>query len=291
VTLQMFQIALRIRIIARWCKLPTEELEQLDRLVQEVRQRYPKQRGMTEKNKALMRRLEEPRFRDQVQLLPIILLEEARMNPGKPSAPAKARTALAIELLLMTSVRRGNLLSLELDRSIKRNADDSETRWVITLQANEVKNGEELRFGLPAQSAAMLETYLRDWRPKLSAQPSSWLFPDAEGNCMDARSMASAIVDQTKRVLGVPITPHQFRHISVELYLQEHPDALQTVSQHLGHRDINTTRNYYARAKQLEASRRFQEEILRGRRVAGVRIRKGKPSKQPINIDDWEDDL
>jgi integrase len=237
--------------------------------------------------------LDEERFRDQVQLLPILLFEQAQKNHAKSFAPSMARTAIAIELLLMTSVRRANLMGLELDASIKRIAEKSDPFWIIRLSSEEVKNEEELRFRLPAQSAVLLEAYLRDWRPRLCAHPTSWLFPDAEGNCMEPKAMAHAIGTQTKRVLGVPITPHQFRHISAELYLRQNPDALQTVSQHLGHRDINTTRNFYARPKQLEASRRFQEEILRGRQSAGVRIRKGKGRKQPVNLEamDWEEVL
>ena len=101
--------------------------------------------------------------------------------------------------------------------------------------------------------------------------------------------MAYAIGAQSKRVLGVAITPHQFRHISAELFLQDNPEALFTVSQHLGHRDVNTTRRYYARSKQRQASRHYQEHILRGRETARIRIKRAKRRKGGGGFDERED--
>jgi len=214
-------------------------------------------RGMTAKNRALLDRLDDQRFADQVQLLPLILLDRARKKPDKRSAPALVRTALAIETLLICSVRRANLVDLELDKSIRKIGHGKNTFWVIERDALEVKNEEDLRFKLPDQTVVLLEAYLRDWRPKLCPHPSPWLFPAADGNCIDARTMAFAIGAQSKRILGIPITPHQFRHISAELYLKDNPEGIFTVSQHLAHRDVNTTRRYYARPQQREASRHF----------------------------------
>ena len=49
--------------------------------------------------------------------------------------------------------------------------------------------------------------------------------------------MAHAIQTESRAVLGVAVSPHQFRHLSAECYLLENPDALYTISQHLVHRD------------------------------------------------------
>jgi integrase len=46
---------------------------------------------------------------------------------------------------------------------------------------------------------------------------------------------------------SVRITAHQFRHLSAELYLREDPNGIGIISQHLGHRDLNTTKRFYAR--------------------------------------------
>lgn len=279
ITSQMFQIALRVRAIAQWCNVAANDLARLDLIFYSVRDQRESKRGMTAKNRELLDKLEDQRFADRVQLLPIILLERAMKNPDKRSSTSRARTAMAIELLLVCSVRRANLVNLELDKSIRKIGQGDDAYWIIEHDASEVKNEEDLRFRLPGPTAAMLEIYLKEWRPRLCPEPNPWLFPAADGSCINPKTMAYAISAQSKRVLGVTITPHQFRHISVELFLMDHPDALFTISQHLGHRDVNTTRRYYARPKQRQASQHFQENVLRRRESARIRIKGRKGGK------------
>ncbi|GEM_PF-1449475 len=278
ITDQMVQMALRALVIARWCNFSQDDLQRLEDISFNVRQQMRDERGsrrgMTAKNRALLDRLDNQLFADQVQFLPLSLLDRARKKPDMRSAPATVRTALAIEILLMCSVRRANLVDLELGKSIRKIGQGKDAFWVIERDRVEVKNEEDLRFKLPSQTVALLETYLRDWRPKLCPHPSPWLFPATDGSCIAPRTMAYAIGAQSKRVLGVAITPHQFRHISAELYLKDNPEGIFTVSQHLAHRDVNTTKRYYARPQQRQASRHFQEHILRSRETARIRIKR-----------------
>ena len=180
-------------------------------------------------------------------------------------------------------------MGLELDKSIRRIGQGDDAFWIVEHDAEEVKNEEPLRFRLPDQTVAMLEAYLRDWRTKLCSSASPWLFPAVDGSCINPKTMAYAIGAQSKRVLGVAVTPHQYRHVSAELFLQDNPEALFTVSQHLGHRDVNTTRRYYARSKQRQASRHYQEHILRGRETARIRIKRAKRRKEGGGFDERED--
>lgn len=280
VTPLMFQLALRARIVARWCDLSQQDLDGLDEIVEELKEQYEPRRGMTVKNRKLLDRLEDQRFADQVQLLPFILLDRALKNPDKPWAPALVRTAMATEVLLVCSVRRANLIDLELGKSIRKIGHGKDAFWITEHDCEEVKNDQDLRFRLPDQTVELLELYLRDWRPKLCPNPSSpWLFPASDGACLDPRTMAHAVGAQSKRVLGVSITPHQFRHISAALWLKDNPEGIFTISQHLGHRDINTTRRYYAPSQQRQASRHFQEHILRSRETARMRIKRTKRRK------------
>lgn len=283
ITSQMFQLALRARTVGRWCGLPDNELARLDQIFKSVRDQREHKRGMTAKNRALLDKLDDQRFADQLQLLPFILLERAIKNPDRRGSAALARTAMAIELLLVCSVRRANLVGLELGKSIRKIGHGKDGFWIIEHDGAEVKNNEDLRFRLPDQTVALLKTYLREWRPKLCTDPSPWLFPAADGTCIDPKTMAYAIGAQSKRVLGVAITPHQFRHISAELYLKDNPEGIFTVSQHLGHRDINTTRHYYARPKQRQASRHFQEHILRSRDTARIRVRRRTKPREAVD--------
>jgi len=247
---------------------------------------------MTRKNPVLLDRLDDQRFNDLVQLLPQLLFSRANACPNSRWAPAIVRTALAIELLLTCSMRRENLVTLELDRSIRRIGKPPQDFWVVEIEAENVKNDEPLRFTLPDPIVKLLEAYLRDWRPRLCAKPSLWLFPAAGRGCIDPRAMAHAIRTQSRKGLGVAVSTHQFRHLSGECYLLENPDALYTISQHLGHRDPNTTKIYYARPKQRQASRRYQEQVLQSGTQAEIRVRRGRRSGRIIDrLPDGREDV
>jgi integrase len=199
-------------------------------------------------------------------------------------AATYARCALAIELLLFCSMRRENLVPLTLDKSIRKIGAPHDAIWVIEIAGEDVKNGEPLRYQLPPDSAQLLDGYLIRWRPLLCDKPSDWLFPNDDGDMMDERNMAEDIARKTKRELGVRVTPHQFRHLGSELHLKRHPDQLATVSYHLGHRDLNTAPRYYAKRKQREATRTYQETLLVDREEARHRARFKKRSKPIRNL-------
>lgn len=187
---------------------------------------------------------------------------------------------MAIELFLTCGMRRENAVRLELDVTIRKTGSGKDSYWMIEIPAEDVKNEEPLRFRLPEETAQLLEVYLKDWHPQLCTVPTPWLFPNADGEPMDGKALARHIGRATERELGTRITPHQFRHISAELYLRENPEGLDTVSQHLAHRDRNTTRNFYARPKQREASRRYQQHFTTNRKAAKIRIRRRSSAKQ-----------
>jgi integrase len=258
-------LSIRARMIARWCQLPTSELEEIDKIFSSIHDQCPSARGMVEKNRAVVRHLEDPGFRDRLLLLPELLLKKAHAAKNLRSAVSYARAALAIELLLTCSMRRENLVNLKLDATICRTGSGADRRWVIELPSEDVKNDEPMRFQLLPETVQILERYLSEWRGKICRQPNPWLFPNSAGGPMDGRSLAADLCHKTKRELGVWITPHQFRHLTTELYLQGNPEGLAVASLHLGHRDQNTTRRHYARSKQREASRRYQQHFIEKR--------------------------
>jgi integrase len=143
--------------------------------------------------------------------------------------------------------------------------------------AADVKNDEPLRFQLLPETVQILERYLTEWRSKICRQPNPWLFPNSAGGPMDGRSLPADLCHKTQRELGVWITHHQFRHLSTELYLQANPEGLAVASLHLGHRDQNKTRRYYARPKQREATRRYQQHLIEKREGAKRRQVRRRP--------------
>jgi len=286
VTHQMLHLALKVRTAASWCGVSEEIRLKFDSICESLTLHRPR-KGMTEKNRALLDKLEDQRFRDLVQLLPSLIVEKviSARSAGKQAGrrasrrisdvrlAGMVRTAVAIELLLVCGLRRENLSGLQLGKTVQKVGQAPNAVWVIHLEADEVKNDDPLRFTLPPESVELLEWYLADWRALVSEHPDSWLFPAPDGGRMDPKSLANAITCLAKQMLGVRVTPHQFRHLSAELYLRENPEGLFTISQHLGHRDPNTTRTYYVRPKQREASRRYQNEVVLRREEASKRQR------------------
>ena len=276
-------VLIRGTVIAEWCELPEADLRRLRDMQKWLANELPRGRTMTDKNRRLLDRLgNDQRFSDLVHTLPGRLYALAGSAEQKGWAAVAARTALAIELLLVCSMRRDNLVKLRLGQSIKRMGQPPHHSWVIELSGEEVKNHDPLRYVLPPPTVEMLEDYLAVWRPRLCAEPNPWLFPDKRGSHVFPPSMTLCIERHSRKILGVRVSPHQFRHLSAESFLLEHPDKLETISQHLGHRDPNTTRSFYAKPKQRQASRAYQEHVLGQREVAAGRLVRGGRKSTPI---------
>lgn len=120
-------------------------------------------------------------------------------------AATYVRAAIAVELLLTCSMRRENLIRLELGYNIRRIGSDGDDRWILEFDGEDVKNAEPLRYTLPRESADLLEEYLDRWRPILSEIPSPWLFPAPDGSCMVARHLAGDINKRPKESWAFPL--------------------------------------------------------------------------------------
>lgn len=261
VTSGMEIIAARSRRAATWCKLPDVDLAKFDDLLERINIDAEPRRGMTQKNQTLVERLDDPRFRDLLLVLPFTLMQSARKTKHAGIAASYARTAVSIEILMTCSIRRANLANLELGKNIKKIGLGKDAFWVIEFASEDVKNAMPLRFKLPKESAEILEAYLEKWRPHFCGQSNNWLFPNAQGGAPNARSLANAISRKSKQALGVTITPHQFRHLSASLYVGDDPNNLAVASEHLGHASVDTTRSYYLRSQQKAASRVYQLKL------------------------------
>jgi integrase len=101
-----------------------------------------------------------------------------------------------------------------------------------------------------------------------------WLFPARGGGHVAPPLLTISIKRRARRYVGVQISCHQFRHLAAEIFLQAHPLELGVVSQHLGHRKMDTTRTYYAREQTRIATERYHEVLARKRAKALARPRR-----------------
>lgn len=110
----------------------------------------------------------------------------------------------------------------------------------------------------------------------------AWLFPDQNGGHVDRKVSSESIAKRARRYVGARITAHQYRHVCAELVLREDPNAIGIVSQHLGHRDLNTTKRFYAQPQTRIATQHYHQVLAKRRSAPPPRRRRSrKPEDKP----------
>ena len=79
-------------------------------------------------------------------------------------------------------------------------------------------------------------------------------------------AIADAIENAVLKYAGVKLTPHQFRHLAAKIILDENPGAYELVRELMGHKNMQTTTNFYAGIDTRRAGRAHLELIAKIRR-------------------------
>jgi integrase len=257
-----------ISLAKRWVKLDSAELDKL----RELQGRLGHQRkGLTEKNRTLLRTLDDPGVRARLLFLPERLASWAERATPERGAVAM-RIAVAIVILQSAPLRIANLAGLRFDRHLVR-PGGSRSLWQIDIPPHEVKNHEPLAHELPRRATALVDRYVRRFRPCLAAPGNPYLFPVESG-----QKGPHGLSQQIRRALadwvGIDMTPHQFRHFAGRLVQQHSPGAFAAIAQLLGHRDVRTAITYYSGLDTLSAGRHFDEILEAERSKARLRGRR-----------------
>ncbi len=270
-TSQVHGLAILIKTLAKyWIKVDDVHLDALKTLCSKV---DPNIKGLTEKNRDRLRQLDDPR---NVRLLLDFPARQAeavlRTDQGRRRDAVAVQVALAVEILLMAPMRASNLAGLHIEHHIQRSRAGKDGVVHIVIPGHEVKNEQDLEFPLPPETVRLLDLYLRDFHPRLSGAPSSWLFPGGkDGEHKTINCLGEQIKAHVFEATGLRVNLHLFRHIAAKLYLDRNPGGYEVVRRHLGHRSMETTTKFYAGMEGAAASRHFDDEILKLRRslVAG----------------------
>ena len=88
-----------------------------------------------------------------------------------------------------------------------------------------------------------------------------WLFPGESGGYKTPSMFSDQITKAVLKATGVRLTVHQFRHAAAALMLQQDPGNYEWVRRVLGHKNIQTTINFYIGLETTQASRRFGQIV------------------------------
>ena len=254
-------MAERLCAIARvYVKAPETQIQALERFCAKLRRK--RRPGLTEKNMAVIRAFKNPENRNWLRALAGQLFDEALAERNAPiRAAVKASIALAIQILLVAPMRLANLAALNLEENVVR-VGGIEPTYHLVIPPEEVKNDEPLEYPLPKAVNEMLGIYLAVFRPRLCATANPWLFPGESDGHKTKTTLSGQIIDRITKEIGIRVTPHQFRHLAAAFILEKDPANYEFVRRVLGHKNLQTTINFYIGLETVEAVRKFSAMAL-----------------------------
>jgi integrase len=260
------------RIARTWIRMAPEDLADLAGWITEHRPHYD---GMVARNIERLLVLQDPRNRAALLDLPFRLMELARRSESERGAYL-AQKAVAIELLLQTAMRIGNLVKLRFDQHIIRSAVGRGSAMFVLVEHHEVKNGQAVRVQLPGVSAGLLEEYQQKFLPRLRNRGSGLLFPGKDGRAKGVGTFGKQLQAAIQEHAGLAIHPHLFRAIAVFIYLEHHPGDVVTMQRVLGDRSLQVVQKHYSFLDQIKARKGHQDAVMAER----TRLRVRPPRRQ-----------
>jgi integrase len=242
-------------------KLPEEEIDALRGWRRDV---APGSTGMSPRRRDRIRAVMEPERLLLLLQLPGTSMEQAlALLPAAPrDATSLAMRALAVQLLLTTQIRLRNLIEMKLGAHLQSN-DPARRRYQrLDIAAADTKNTNPILRPIGAATRAMLDLWVRHFRPTLASDADGYLFPGHGTPHIGRQGMRDAVKAITGQVVGVALTPHDFRGIAAKIHLHFNPGDYGTVMHLLGH-GLETTMGAYTVDEAERAAADFDRTILR----------------------------
>ena len=253
-------LAAKLLSVAKSTSAPASTIERLEEIRSELEQeRGPK---LTEKNLKVIRQVLQTDIWRQFIALPRALMARAgRMQKSRPNKAASlAALALQLEILIRAPLRIGNLMAIRLEENLKKIGPS----YRLHFPGYDVKNRVDLDFTLAGTTAAMIDDFIRDYRPLFEGhRQNDFLFPGEGVKHRSAAHASASIAACVERETGLRLTAHQFRHAAAAIILKNEPGNYEFARRLLGHRNISTTQSFYAGLESFQAANVFGELIER----------------------------
>lgn len=164
---------------------------------------------------------------------------------------------MAIAILTVAPVRLGNLTRIRLEENLIRPTGPNGPFWLV-FPDYDVKNRIKLEFPLDAHLTSLIDEYAHAHRAVLlRGSNERWLFPGENGSHKTPSMFSAQITETVLKATGLRLTAHQFRHAAAALMLQNEPGNYEWARRVLGHKNIQTTINFYIGLETTQASERF----------------------------------
>ena len=194
----------------------------------------------------------------------VMTAAKERLADDPRFAVSLAKRALATQILLnLPPLRLANLIGLRLDRHLQRNDPKGRLVTHLWVPEDETKNRRLISVPIGLTLASMIESWITKFRPIEAAPGNLYVFPGVGQRPITAQGMRDGIKAITHELVGVRITPHQFRHLNAIAFLKEYPGQYEMVRQMLNHATVETTVRAYCGVERDDTHAlfdRFNEE-------------------------------
>jgi integrase len=258
-----------VQTAREWVKPSAKDLAELRRLASKMPMPPP---DLTTKNKRALTQFDDPAVLRRLIELPTKLWREVKQDQKSTFRTlAKAHAAIAIAILVRMPVRLQNLAALTFDTHLILK-DGPKAISSLQIAGEEVKNGRPIAFDIVPELAKMLVEYRDRVAPSVLGRKPKRLFETTAGEPKAQASIAWLIKHYLRTRAGIVMTPHQFRHLSAKILLDDQPGAFELVKQLLGHASLKTTTVHYAGIDSRRAGRHhfdLIEKALAAEKPAG----------------------
>ncbi|WP_425044767.1 tyrosine-type recombinase/integrase [Primorskyibacter sp. S87] len=165
------------------------------------------------------------------------------------------RQALMIAFLICRPVRRRALLGMTKNQHLKVTPEG----FHLHFAASDMKDRRARDFSMPKMLIAPMRHYLDVHRPVLlQGKITDSLWINQYGDSITADGLSRELPKVTKRLLGVGLGPHAFRHIAATTIAETDPEHVNIIRDILGHSTLDMAEKHYNRATGISACNEFQ---------------------------------
>ncbi len=201
------------------------------------------------------------------------------------------RDGLIMAFVVLRPLRNANFSAIRIGEHLRRRGE----AWWLSFPEGEMKAGRPFECPFPDELSDALEHYIEVHRRTLlegkgkesENSGALWISRGSRGHLSSA-DIRVRIQKATKEEFGRAINPHDFRHLLATTVATDNPVGVTDTPTMLGHVDLESSEEYYNKAKQADAAMRYQETTVaairgRGRRSPARAYPKLRLSSEGLN--------